>query len=170
MKNRSDEDILRECQAVINVTAQSEQLAFVHNGLGKAIRKAFPFGPGASEREKEIWNECVDNALDSLKRVATTAVIVICIFMLAAPVALADDNSQVPVTIVDKRGQPFAEVAPSTTTPVAVPIKKKKEVFAVRHPKLHKCGRAVRKFCVKTKPIVDFGGSVAQILMMLTGR
>ena len=171
VKNRSDEEILRECQAVINVTAQSEQLKFVHNSLGRAIRQSFPFGPGASEREKEIWRECVDNALDSLKRVATTAVIVICIFMLAAPVALADDNSQVPVTIVDKRGQPFAEVAPSTAAPVAVPeTKKKKEIFAVRHPRLHKAKRAIKKVCIAAKPVVELGGSCAQIIMMLTGR
>lgn len=170
MKNRSDEDILRECQAVINVTVQSEQLKFVRNGLGKAIRQSFPFGPGASEREKEIWRECVDNALDSLKRVAATAVIAICIFVLAAPVALADDNSQTAVTIVDKQGQPFAEVAPSTPAPAAVPLKKKKEIFAVRHPRLHKAKRMLRKLCVNCKPVIEVGGSIAQIIMMLTGK
>lgn len=174
MKEKSDEDILRECQATINVTVQSEQLAFVHGKLGQAIRKAFPYSPGASEREKEIWRECVDNALDSLKKQATTAVIAICIFLLAAPVALAADNSEQQVTIVDKSGAPFAVAEPSVQaapeTVPAKPAKKKKEVFAVRHPRLHKIKRAFRKFCINAKPVIEVGGSVAQILMMLTGK
>jgi hypothetical protein len=39
----------------------------------------------------------------------------------------------------------------------------RKQPFAVRHPKLHKAGRKIRKTAQIFQPIVSFVGSVAQV-------
>lgn len=41
-----------------------------------------------------------------------------------------------------------------------------KQPFALRHPKLHKTGRKIRRTCQILQPIVSFGGSCAQIVRL----
>jgi len=54
-------------------------------------------------------------------------------------------------------------VTPDQHTAVIV---KAKEPFVVRHPKLHAIGRKIRFTCQKLQPIVSFGGSCAQIVLL----
>lgn len=51
---------------------------------------------------------------------------------------------------------------------VAAPVAKPS--FAMKHPKMHKAGRKIRRTCQRLTPVVAFGGSCAQIVMMVTGR
>ncbi len=41
-----------------------------------------------------------------------------------------------------------------------------KQPFTVRHPKLHKVGRKIRKTCQVLLPVVQFAGSTAQVARM----
>lgn len=45
-------------------------------------------------------------------------------------------------------------------------VKQPKPPFAVRHPKIHAKMRKLRRTCQTLQPVVSFGGSVAQIVMM----
>src|SRR6185437_806433 len=67
----------------------------------------------------------------------------------------------------------FILASAETVTPVtaagaaaAAPAKPAKQTFAERHPKMHKVGRKVRGTCQVFQPVVAFGGSCAQIVMM----
>jgi hypothetical protein len=51
---------------------------------------------------------------------------------------------------------------------VAAPVAKPS--FAMRHPKLHKTGVKIRRTCQRLQPIAAFGGSCAQIVMLVTRR
>ncbi len=57
------------------------------------------------------------------------------------------------ITVTDMTGTKVYQMSP----------KAKKESFAVRHPKLHKAGRKIRRTCTVLLPVVEFAGACAQV-------
>jgi hypothetical protein len=91
--------------------------------------------------------------------------------MFAGAPALAGDNMPAPAveTVVETvdttlpKGFKAVQMADGKTV-----IKKKS--FAENHPKLHKKGRWVRRKCQTLQPVVDMGGSLANIALIFIKR
>jgi len=57
-----------------------------------------------------------------------------------------------------------SDALPPVREPAPEVVTKKKEIFSVRHPKLHKIGRKVRKTAQICQPVIQCLGSVGQIV------
>lgn len=107
------------------------------------LRKAFPFGPKATDREKRIFDDVLMEVTTELEKMARNLIPIILIVacLSGLPVLAEDGEAQVQ--------------APTAVT--------KKVPYSVRHPKIWKHYRKARKFAIKTKPWVDYAGSCAQV-------
>ncbi len=65
--SKSDLEIQEEAKSAINVVIRAHK-AMVPVKIRPEIRKAFPFGPAASAREKRIWEDTVKTAMSELER------------------------------------------------------------------------------------------------------
>lgn len=142
---QTEEEIRAEAKRTINkiVTAHQELFALK---LRPAIRKAFPFGPQATPEEKALWNELVNEAVRKWPQVLSIsiALILACQPAFAAEVKVSD-------------GKVWYSVAEENLTPLTY---EKKIPYAIRHPKRHKLGRAIRKKCQVLRPIIGFGADI----------
>lgn len=178
-REKSTKQLEREASSVINKTIKAYQgVALIH--VNREIRKAFPFGPNAGEREKKIWQKMCFKAEAELQKWPSPPLSVVgliaALVVSCAPVLALDRDY-----IVDEKGQalvlepivknmatPPAERAPVTKlAPVTNPAYPKKIPFSVKHPKWHKTGRYTRKICQVMQPIASFAGSCAQIVYSL---
>ena len=108
------------------------------------LRKAFPFGPKATDREKRVFDDVLMEVTTELEKMA---------------------RNLIPVVLVVACLSGLPSFAQESTDPVQAPpaVTAKKEPFSVRHPKIWKHYRKARKFAIKTKPWVDYAGSCAQV-------
>lgn len=64
---KTDKEIEAEAKAAINeVIAVRKGMAVLR--IRPEIRRAFPFGPKATDREKRIWNQTVEQACTELEK------------------------------------------------------------------------------------------------------
>lgn len=188
-RDKSTQQLETEAKAAINKTIKAYQgVALIH--VNREIRKAFPFGPNAGEREKKIWQKmCFDAEKEISKWPAPplamaliATVIFSCAPVMAQGVNIGGQTTFTPSLpsdyIVDENGQalvleplakkvaaPPAERAPVTKlAPVTNPAYPKKIPFSVKHPKWHKTGRYFRKTCQVGYPLVQFFGACAQVV------
>lgn len=140
---KTEEQIRTEGTQAINEVISAHLIANAPK-LRREIRRAFPFGPAADTRTKEIWNELVDNAVKTLKGVTVIALVLLFIPAHAADRKVSD-------------GKVWYSVAEEHLTPTEFG---KKIPFSIKHPKLHRAGRAVRKKCQSFKPIADLAADI----------
>ncbi|MBS2008233.1 MAG: hypothetical protein JST01_14390 [Cyanobacteria bacterium SZAS TMP-1] len=140
---RTDKEIEEEAKKAINGVIQARK-GMAALKIRPEFRKAFPFGPQATEREKSIWEKTVMQATRELEKWPQTLVMAALLAVLSCSTAMA-------------QGLPGG-----LTVEGLKPVKK--QSFAMKHPKLHKAGRKFRRTCQILQPIVSFGGSCAQIV------
>lgn len=140
---RSEKELREMCLRVCS------PILLAHKGMTamnirKELRKAFPFGPKATERERNYWEKFLLELTEELEKWA---------------------RNTIPVVLVVACLSGLPSLAQEAVDPVQAPpaVTAKKEPFAVRHPKVWKHYRKVRKFAIKTKPWVDYAGSCAQV-------
>jgi hypothetical protein len=68
MSNKSDEVIIEQAQSVINGVIERHFEVIVMRWFKPLLKKAFPFGPAATEREKQLWHEQVEKTVVQLGR------------------------------------------------------------------------------------------------------
>ncbi len=152
---RTDAEIEREAWAAIMRAVASASGVHALN-LRAQIRKAFPFGPRATEREKLIWNAQVEKACSRSVFAVALAGLALAL-VLALPASAVEDA---PVYVTD--GKVWYRVKDQGALVMAV--RKQKVPFSIRHPKLHRLGRRMRQIAIKLDPFIQVGGSVAQVL------
>lgn len=91
-------------------------------------------------------------------------IVLLALLCLGAPAfgQVAEDRAQTqpPIPVTDKTLREF--YAPEDILLAAAPVAVKKPSFAMKHPKLHKAGRRLRRTCQICQPVVSFLGSVGQ--------
>ncbi len=73
---KTDKEIEAEAKLAVNGVIRTHKKMAVEK-LRPEIRKAFPFGPTASAREKRIWEDTVKLALDEMSRWPQTLPIIL---------------------------------------------------------------------------------------------
>lgn len=174
MSNKSDEEILVEAREAQEKVVQANLAVFAQSMRPK-LKKAFPFGPKPSKREREIYQDLLKETLGNLEFLAKTFVLSVCLFVVITSPAMAQENNELKeVQILDKSGMPFAVVEPATYDVPKKAKRKKKTSFAQKHPKIHKAARTTRRtvhyICKVGDPVVRFAGSCAQLYMAITGH
>lgn len=155
---KTDRQLEEEAKVAIN------QVITVHKGLAALrirpeIRRAFPFGPKATDREKRIWEKTMMAAMKELESwpkpivMAALALVLSCQSVFAAdPMLVSDGKHWYRVT------DPNALVMV-----VAMP----KIPFSIKHPKWHKFGRGCRKACQVSAPALNVASKTAQVVEVL---
>ncbi|MDE1971136.1 MAG: hypothetical protein KGI50_06220 [Patescibacteria group bacterium] len=179
-EKKTDKQIEEECKLALNQVIKS------HKGIAMLkirphLRKAFPFGPQATEKERRIWEDMVRKATSELERWTQQLAIAALGFVLLTPGVRAADPiasathtvNAVNVQIVTPDGKidksrmvtvpPRVEITDSTGTHVYMlqkpPLKQRIQQSAKRTAK------KVRLSCHFMAPIVSFVGSVSQTVM-----
>lgn len=92
------------------------------------------------------------------------------ILILAATLALltpAANAQNVPVVPEQFPQSPLVLADPTIEVVRAgLPPRASKTPFAVKHPRLHRIGRKIRRTCTVLQPVASFAGSCAQIVTM----
>ncbi|MBX9937684.1 MAG: hypothetical protein K2Y32_00440 [Candidatus Obscuribacterales bacterium] len=113
---RTDKQIEMEAKLAINevIKARKGQAA---RAIRPEMRRAFPFGPKASEREKRIWDKLVDQATAELEKwPGTLPLALLLVFFAQAAEALP----RVPIGSV-KTIPPVVSPRPEPTSPQSLP-------------------------------------------------
>lgn len=92
MANKSDREIKAEARLAVNEVLMERRGEAVR-GLKASLRRAFPFGPQATKREKQIWAKFVAETLSELAN-WPTPIACLLIALLACSPAFAQTTTQ----------------------------------------------------------------------------
>ena len=132
-QSKSNKEIEAEAKLAVNKVLQAHKCMSALK-IRPEIRKAFPFGPGASQREKAIWEKTVNLAMEELEKWPLTLPALLLILSLSISPAFADTFT--------KDGKQWYRVSADGTQSIGVPPK---EV-----PLKRRAGNAVRAGARKT--------------------
>lgn len=169
---RTEKELIEMCRAAILPVVQKNK-GILGSAIRREMRKAFPFGPNATEREKRIYEKMMQDTENELQKwecpKAPMVALLVALCLNGLPCSAQDSQGQnlQPQTFMTQLSlDPEADaqpLKPEMPPVVTAPAVKQKTPFSVKHPKIWKHYRKARKFAIKTKPWVDYAGSCAQV-------
>jgi hypothetical protein len=90
--NKTDEQIKSEAVAAVKRVVDYHWGILLMSRIKPDIRKAFPFGPRATDREKKIWADTVDEELRKLAKFPVALVLLVVLALSVVPHSLAQGN------------------------------------------------------------------------------
>lgn len=108
---RTDKQIEAEAKLAINAVIR-ERRGQAARAIRPEMRKAFPFGPKASERERRIWDKLVDQATAELEKWPRTLPLALLVVLSVNAVSAMPRVPIGAVKVLPPREQPAPEAPP----------------------------------------------------------